>query len=190
MPASLRLVTTAAVLGTAILTGCTGETMQSMIDRPGADRYFQYGASPGEMRAVVVGNPFPVSKAIVDQAVVDAMQRNHHGPMTHFTTQPGPDAHPDFRIVMAFNTPRNFNASGLCRGTDAIPSAKARGDQLQLLSAFCVDDRLYSHAKVSALSVASPSDPRFASMVRTAMWQLVPSQDPFERQDRCKLPNC
>lgn len=189
MPASLRVATTAVVLGAAILAGCTGEIMQSNFDRPGADRYFQYGAAPGEMRAVVVGNPFPVSKPVVDQAVVDAMQRNHNGPMTHFTTQPGPDARPDFRIVMAFNTPMNFNASGLCRSPDGIPSGKTTGN-LEILSGFCVGDKLYSHAKVSAPSVDSPTDPRFASMVQTAMWQLVPSQDPFERQDRCRLPNC
>jgi len=60
-------------LGALVLSGCSGTVMQSQVGRPGADRYFQYGAAPGEMLAVVVGNPFPVSKQVVDQAVVDAM---------------------------------------------------------------------------------------------------------------------
>ncbi len=177
-------------VGATLLAGCTGETMQSRIERPSALNYFQYAAAPGETRAVVVGNPFPVAKQVVDQAVVDAMQRNHNGPMTHFTTQPGPDAHPNYRIVMAFNTPVGFHPNALCRNPDAIPSRPGGGARVQVLAGFCVADKLYSRAKVSAPAMDSPGDPRFAHMIRSAMWELVPTKDPFDKRDRCRFPPC
>ncbi len=171
------------LIGPFLLAGCSGEIMQSRIDRPGTDRYFQYGAAPGEMRAVVVGNPFPVAKQIVDLAVVDAMQRNHHGPATRFTTEPGPKAHTEFRIVMAFNTPTVFPPSGLCGDPAGIPSGKTTDGRLKLFAGFCVGEKLYSRATVSAPAMDAPTDSRFASMVRTAMWQLVPYSDPFDTDE-------
>ena len=188
MVASVRLLAT-MVLGAAVLSGCSGTVMQSRIDRPGADQFFRYGAAPGEMKAVVVGNPFPVPKQEVDQAVVDAMQRNHNGPMTHFSTNPGPEAHKDYRIVMAFNTPTAFQPENLCKAPDTIPSGKDVKD-LKLLAGFCVGDTLYSRAKVSATSISSPSDPRFKGMVQTAMRELVPVKDPFDQDDSCKWRQC
>ena len=178
------------VAGAALLAGCTGEIMQSRIERPSALNYFQYAAAPGETRAVVVGNPFPVAKQVVDRAVVDAMQRNHNGPMTHFTTQPGPDAHPNYRIVMAFNTPVGFHPYALCRNPDAISSRPGGGARVQVLAGFCVADKLYSQAKVSAPAMASPGDPRFAQMIRSAMWELVPREDPFDKDEICTFPPC
>ena len=176
--------------GAVLLVGCTGEIMQSRIERPAALQYFQYAATPGETRAVVIGNPFPaVSKQVVDQAVVDAMQRNHNGPMTHFTTEPGPDAHPNFRIVMAFNTPAGFHDEALCRDPNAIPSGPS-GQRIQVRAGFCVADRLYSRVRVSAPVMASPDDPRFAHMIRSAMWELVPTDDPFDKEDVCTFPPC
>ena len=165
-----------------LLAGCSGEIMQSRVLRPGADQYFQYGATPGEMRAVVAGNPFPVAKQIVDQAVVDAMWHNHHGPATRFSTDPGPNAHTDFRIVMAFNTPTAFQASALCGDPAAIPSGKTEG-RLRLFAAFCVGEKLYSQAEVTAPAMDGPTDPQFTRMVRTAMWQLVPYSDPFDTDE-------
>jgi len=186
---SLRQVLVLGI-GFLSLTACTGEVMQSRVDRPGVQTYFAQGASAGEMLTVVSGNPFPVSKAQLEQAVTEAMQGNHRGPRTHFSTQPGPEARRNHRIVMAFNTPKSFHIDNLCGTAANIPSEPA-GEKLTLSAGYCVGDALYSHAKVSIPEPPSPNDPRFQHMVASAMWELVPSTDPFDDDDSsCVLPNC
>lgn len=175
-------------LGLAFLAACTGEIMQSRIERPGANLYFSQGARSGEMLAVVVGNPFSAPKPVVEQAVTDAMQGKHHGPRTRFTTRPGPDARTNHRIVMAFNTPRSFHPDRLCGDPAAIPS-EPTGERLRLYAGYCVENALYSQARISIPATQSPDDPRFHHMIASAMWELVPFRDPFD-DNRCQMLSC
>lgn len=174
----------AALAAVALVTSaCSGEMMTSELHRANSDSFFQYAASAGEMKTVVVGNPFPVSQDQFDKVVTQAMQGNHNGPMTHFTTAPGPKAYANMRVVVAFNTPSMMNATrALCGDPSAIPTGPS-GDRLHATVGFCMDSDLYSSVNISMPTVPSPSNPAFSHMIASAMWQLIPSRDPLSSDD-------
>lgn len=167
-----------------LVGGCSGEVMTNRLHLANSDTFFRYGASVDEMLAVIVGNPFPASsRKELDKAVTDAMQNNHNGPMTHFTTNPGPSAHLDYRIVVAFDTPSSMMASALCGNPDSIPTGHRRADRLQAEIGFCVASDLYSSVDISIPAVASPDDPAFRHMIASAMWNLIPVRDPLSSDE-------
>lgn len=182
----------AALAAAAVVTGaCTGEIMTSNLYRANSDSFFRYGASRGEMLAVVVGNPFPVPKAILDRSVTESMQRNHHGPMTVFSTDPGPRADRNFRVVVAFDTPNAMHPRVLCGDPAAVPSRERDGKRIEADVAFCVESDLYSNVDISIPEAESPADPRFRHMIASAMWALIPSRDPLsDNNDECFGPGC
>lgn len=169
----------AALAAVALVTSaCSGEIMTSQLHRANTDSFFRYGASAGEMKTVVVGNPFPVSQDVLDKVVTQAMQNNHNGPMTHFTTKPGPKAYSNFRVVVAFNTPQTMDARDLCGAPADIPTG-ASGSRLKAEVGFCMDSDLYSSVNISIPTVKSPTNPEFRHMIASAMWRLIPSYDPL-----------
>lgn len=170
----------AALAAVALATSaCSGEIMTSQLHRANSDGFFRYGAGTGEMRTVVVGNPFPVSKDMLDQIVTQALEKNHNGPMTHFTTTPSKPGNDNTRVVVAFNTPSSMdNVRTLCGDPAAIPTGPSN-DRLHATVGFCIDSDLYSSVNISMPNVASPSDPAFKHMIASAMWQLIPTNDPL-----------
>lgn len=182
----------AALTAVAFLaSACTGEIMNSQLYRANSDSFFAYGASRGEMLAVVAGNPFPVSKDVLEQAVTDAMQGNHYGPITHFSANPGPGADRNSRVVVAFNTPKAMHPHKLCENPTAVPSTGQEPGKLHADVAFCVESDLYSNVNVSIPAVDSPNDPRFRNMIASAMWSLIPARDPLSSSnDECFGPGC
>ena len=72
-----KLLGGTVLLATALLaTACTGEIMNSGVDRHGVPKYFTYAASKGEVSTTIVGNPFKASKAQVDQTILGVMDKS------------------------------------------------------------------------------------------------------------------
>ena len=188
--AALRPMAAVAVAA-LLVPACTGEIMTSQLHRPNSDGFFRYSAGRGEMLAVIVGNPFPVSKDVLDQAVTDAMLGNHNGPMTRFSTDPGPAADRNQRVVVAFDTPGNMHGRTLCGDPAAIPTTAPESSKTRASVAFCVESDLYSEVKIHIPAVGSPADPRFRGMIASAMWELIPSRDPLsDNNNMCFGPGC
>lgn len=174
----------AALVAVALATSaCSGEIMTSQLHRANSDGFFSYGAGTGEMWTVVVGNPFPVSKDTLDQIVTQALEKNHNGPMTHFTTTPSKPGNDNIRVVVALNTPPSMdNGRTLCGDPAAIPTGST-GERLRATVGFCIDSDLYSSVNISTPAVASPADPAFKHMIASAMWQLIPARDPLSTDE-------
>jgi len=168
------------VLPALVLGACSGEIMQTRYLRSASNSFFQYGAGRGDMLAVVIGNPFPLPKEAVDRAVTDAMYRNHYGPVTRFSTDPGPAADRNLRVVLAFNPPAGLDNDRLCDDPAAVTPG-ATGERLRAVVGFCVEKALYTVTDISIPAVESPKDPRFRHMIASAMWDLVPSWDPLSQ---------
>ena len=169
-----------AVAGGLIVNGCAGAvrstSSQDVSFRTGVLSTFAYAAADGEMNTVVVGNPFDMPQSALDRIVTDAMQGNHHGPRTTFTTTPSPDARPQYRIVMMFDRPRNMNRQQLCGPREHL-TPEPRGGRLHLATAFCARNQLLSWVDSSIPTPASPDEPAFRRMIANATFNLIPARD-------------
>lgn len=111
------------------------------------------------------------------------MRNHHNGPMTRFSTSPGPAARRDFRVVVAFDTPAAMEAAILCGRADAIPAGRPAAGRLRAELAFCVGPDIYTSVDTSIPAVASPDEPAFRHMIADAMWQLIPARDPLSHEE-------
>lgn len=174
------LLAGAALVGVLVLNGCAGAvrstSSQDILFRSGVLSTFAYAAADGEMNTVVVGNPFDMPKSALDRIVTDAMQGNHYGPRTTFTTTPSPDARAHFRIVMMFDRPRGMDRQQLCGPRENL-TPEPRGDRLRLATAFCARNELLSWVDSSILTPASADDAAFRRMIANATFNLIPSRD-------------
>jgi len=181
-----------ALVAAALLVGagCTSTVVtQDQVHHVGVMSKFTYAAADRDMTTVIIGNPFDAEKAAVESVIVGAMQGNHHGPPTHFTTRPSDNARPLFRVVMMFDPPPTMDSSRLCREPLEPDQGEASRDRLVLLTGFCVGDELQSEVYAAAPRVQSVDDPFVRDMVTSSMWQLIPLKDPFE-DSNCRPPQC
>ena len=170
----------AALAGVLVLNACASAvrstSSQDVYFRTGVLSTFAYAAADGEMNTVVIGNPFDMPKSALDRVVTDAMQGNHYGPRTTFTTTPSPDARPHYRIVMMFDRPRGMSRQQLCGPRETL-TPEPRGDRLRLATAFCGRNQLLSWVDSSIPTPASPDDAAFRRMIANATFNLIPSRD-------------
>ena len=187
-----KLLGGTALLATALLTtACTGEIMNSRVDRHGVPQFFTYAASKGEVSTTIVGNPFRTSKMQVDRTILDVMDKSHFGPQTRFTTDPGPEAAQDYRVVLVLDPPKSMTPAQACKAPASTDgSGMFDPARLGLMAAFCVQDEPYSWVTASIPTTASPDDPAFKQMVGRTTMELLPSRDPTEGSDSCTLPPC
>lgn len=169
-----------AMAGILLLNGCAGvvrsTSSQDISFRSGVLSTFAYAAADGATNTVVIGNPFDIPKSALDRVVTDAMQGNHYGPRTTFTTTPSPDARPQFRIVMMFDRPRGMDRQQLCGPRENL-TPEPRGDRLRLATAFCARNQLLSWVDSSIARPVSADDAAFRRMIANATFNLIPSRD-------------
>jgi len=119
MKHAARILAGAALL---VATGCASTLVtQDHVHHAGVLSKFTYAAADRDMTTVIIGNPFEAEKAAVETTITDAMQGNHHGPSTNFTTRPSENARPLFRVVMMFDPPPTMNSSRLCQEQPGAP---------------------------------------------------------------------
>jgi hypothetical protein len=135
---------------------------------------FAYAGAGRDMHVVVIGNPFGGDHSAFERAVTDAMQGQHWGPRTNFTTTPGADARTRYRVVLLFDPPRSLNSARLCREVaSALPSESA-GEGIVLFAAFCRGKRLRTEIKGHISSATGPDDPAFRELVGQVTNGLFP----------------
>lgn len=131
-----------------------------------AYQQFKYAAGGRDLATVIYGNPFgaDVAPAVLNEAVTSAMDGSHFGPPTNFTTQPGPLAREDFRVVLAFNPTENVPSELLCRN---VPIETAPGPAVQMVvqGAFCYRNGTVSSATGYLARPASPTSGNFQALI-------------------------
>lgn len=180
-PSSPR-ISILALLLSACGSMVTTTTSYDVLFRSGVVSEFGYAASGGEMPVIVVGNPFPVDKQIVDQAVVDAMQGNVFATRTRFVNaSEAAGARPGYAVVMVLGARYGTSANGACASRQAGPVAPA-GDAASVLAIFCGggDARSWAYSRTSPAS--SPEDPGFRALIAQATRAMLPPRDDDRRQ--------
>jgi len=128
---------------------------------------------------VVRGNPFcdqGYDGETFVEAVVDAMQGQNWGPVTHFTARTPSGAHPDYRVSLLFNGAATVRAADLCSGS--ITSIEPIGDngRVRLLAAWCKEGSVLSEVSGWVDGVKTPVDSRFTRLIAQVTRDLFPTQ--------------
>lgn len=190
MRASILLMAV-LVAATACAPGNVRLTRQDFSSEYGAGQ-FAYAGAGRDFRVDVVGNPFGGDQTAFGQLVTEAMQRQHWGPATNFTTNPGPDAREAYRVVMLFNPPLTFNSMRLCGDPPSALPTENRQNGIALYGAFCRGDKALSRLRGDIDGASGPADPAFRALVGQVTAALFPPDRRMDgdEDDKCRFLNC
>lgn len=178
----LFLVIMLATAGCA--SGSVRLTHQDINPMYGAGQ-FAYAGAGRDLRVDVVGNPFGGDAASFGRAVTNAMQGQHFGPATNFTTSPGGDARDAYRVVMLFDPPASFNPMQLCDESPSALPTQPRQDGISAFAAFCRGSKALSSVKGDVAAASGPDDPAFRALVGRVTHALFPPDRRADPNDRC-----
>jgi len=171
------LVLAGVLVGAA---ACANTTVHSVSDS--SARYtpnqVNYVTSSGEVRTVILGNPFAMSKVDFDNSVTSHMEgRPLWSSHARYTTHPSDQAKTAYHVAMAFNPPENYDADDVCASRDSAASPGSAGN-IRIVAAFCSADTRLSDTLVYGGGASGPTDPVFVKMIRQVMLDLFPQRDP------------
>ena len=180
----MRAISFAATAALA-LTGCidSGPTRISYVTVENAYRYSEFAtaASPGELRIVIVGDPFSVGRERFDEAVIEAMDGHHFGPPVEFTTAAEAHVSPHHTVVMMFDAPISTSEVALCQtspsagqpATATTQPAPSPDQPVYVMAAFCQDGQTLTYLG-GVMARSGLDDPRFRDFVGQVTMQLFP----------------
>jgi hypothetical protein len=108
------------------------------------------------------------------------MKHQNRGVPAEFVAGQTERTSPLYKVVVAFNLPRDFPSYNMCKNPTGMPSRHHTG-RLNIAIAFCEGDEVKSDTTGYASNVLSANDPKFAELVRYATLYMVSDYD--YRQD-------
>jgi len=142
-----------------------------------------------ELPVVVKGNPFAVTQAQFDSAVVDGMQ-GWSGSSDVLTATGDPNS--PYRVIIVFNPVSHGYTSGICDrplktegAFGAAPSA-----QVPMAAAVCRGDTWLSYLSGPIDTAGGPDGGAFRSGIQQATLLLLPVQNPLANSTRDGCAHC
>ncbi|UCH75606.1 MAG: hypothetical protein JSU82_07185 [Rhodospirillales bacterium] len=176
------------------LAGCasSGVTLSQQAVRAAySPGQFALASAGRDTRVVIIGNPFGGDQGAFEVAVTDAMQGQHFGQPTNFTTTPGEDARLTHRVVFLFDPATAVNPARLCRPEMTEVATAPDANRITLFAAFCLEERLLTHIVGRAPTAANARDPAFRDLVGQVTNGLFPPERDRNRGRRCPpMMNC
>jgi len=165
-----------------LLAGCasqvTTQTSHDVYFRAGVPSEFGYaGGETGLMPVIILGNPFPLPKAAVDQSVVAAMQGKVNGPPVRFVAVPALSLPSGYAVVALLNAAPGTSANLLCAQRGLLEPPPPRSERTTVLMAFCGNADARSWAFSTTGPVGSPEDPLFQDLIARTTFALLPRRD-------------
>lgn len=169
-----------------LTTGCIGMGPTRISYRDVDTAYtlneFNAAGASGEMRTIVLGDPFGIGRERFGEAVSDAMYGHHFGIPVEFATGAAENANRHYKVVMAFDAPVGQGSASLC-GVDADEAAQqpssARGeDRMHVVAAFCRGGIALTHLSGELAGATGPDDPAFQGFVAQVTSLLFPLNNP------------
>ncbi len=147
-----------------------------------------YAGAGRDLLVVIYGNPFDSDTGAFQSAVTGAMQGRNWGQRMNFTTTPGPDARPLYKVVLLFSPPVDLMAQKLCSEPAGTLSAKpAPGGGINVLAAFCRGGKALTEIKGYIESAPGHDDTAFRELVGQVTQGLFPP-DRRDDDDDCRRP--
>ncbi len=137
--ASRRRGLAALVLGASAVGSCAAATKFESTQFGG--RYqgveFEYIAGGRDFHTVVRGNPFGGDDAVFANRVVAILNARNTRQRSNFTTEPGPSARLQFRMVLVFNPVGRAPPNTLCSEPDSVEAAPPNPQTIAVHAAYC-----------------------------------------------------
>lgn len=166
------------------LTACSGETLYNQHFANSYD-FLELMAFHGgkEMALSVSGNPYRIDRTELSDAVGGAMSGRNPGLPITFTHRPNnPDIGPG-RIEVLFQPPPDAIGAYLCRGETKPDPGSRYADEALIV--YCKRDRDLSSLWLRFPEGAAPGNEAFNEAFALAVRELLPSDPPLYRRDRC-----
>ncbi len=146
-----------------VLVGCTSGGTFGWLEQYGTDfeSAFDYGAGGRDFSTVVVGNAFGGDAAAFGRSVASTLTARNTFQPINFTTDPGPSARLQYRLVLLFNSERRVVGNALCADSAALSVAPSTSDRVTIHAAFCNGPVAMRDIEGSIRGVTGPADPRF-----------------------------
>lgn len=142
------------------------------------------GGGDRQLQVVVMGNPFDVPKADLEQAMIQSMQGRTFGVPVNFAIRPtNTDPDRDFRVIVAFNPDGIRDPGKLCEADGEVASVADNDGIVTLMGAFCSTDSYLSHAIARAPDVAGIDAENFDTLVSQLTLSLFPDENPHRKVD-------
>jgi hypothetical protein len=170
-----------AALGLASCSGVRTINYGQPYQPTAARSFLAWAGSAGPVPLEIAGNPFPQPDREVAAAIAEAASGFVPGMSTRFTAEAGEAAHPDWRVVYAFNVAAASSSASICEHRQPVPSVVAK-DTLTALVVFCNEAKPIISAGVWSPPVKGPGTPEFQSLARYAIVDLFPPE--FSGADR------
>jgi len=185
LPLTVAAVALAACTGVSVVADQRGGPY-------GAEEYAKVGAE-GPLPVVVTGSVAGAGGAALADTVVQAMAGADWGYHARFVTASAPDPASVYWYVMMFEPPSGMTTAAACARARE-PSAATRAPALEgiapgagtgsirLAAGLCRYDKIASSVQARVSDVRGLDDPKFRSLVRTAVLELTrPNQSRFDR---------
>ena len=178
----MRLVTVATVLGVAGagLAACANSTMVGHVDMSHllTPSLVAAATSSGELATTIYGNPF-ASGTANDEAIAAGMPSPGQVPPFHFTTKPGPNADRTYRVILAFNPPKDsYGSDDAACAADAkdllAGGSQPAGGPIAVVATFCAGRHFVSQTTVFGPPAASSDTPAFRKLMDDTVENLFP----------------
>ncbi len=142
-----------------------------------------YAGDDRDFWTIILGNPFPAPKPVVDERVLEAMSDTRWGKRTNFTTAPNESARSAYRIIMLING-STTSAYRICQYYPDRPfgPGSTRGE-VKVVATYCRGESPLTQA-IGKVDAAGPGDPEFRQFIRQMVANLLPSHNPQAREDR------
>ena len=124
-------------------------------------RPFNYGVGGRDLSTVVVGNPFGGDAAAFGRSVASTLTAHNTFQPINFTTEPGPSARLQYRLVLLFNSERRVVGNALCADSAALSVAPSTSDKVTIHAAFCNGPLAMRAILGSIRGLTGSDDPRF-----------------------------
>lgn len=194
----MRIASLPLTLAAAALAACTGvSVVQDQRGGPyGAEEYAKVGAQ-GPLPVLVYGSAAGAGGSALTDTVVQAMAGADWGYHARFVAASAPDPSSVYWYVMLFEPPPGMTTAEACARAGETsrtapiarppvagglaPDAAASGS-VRLAAGLCRYDKIASSVQARAADVNGINDPKFRSLVRTAVLELTrPNQSRFDR---------
>ncbi|MFQ5971244.1 MAG: hypothetical protein ACE5Q3_02865 [Alphaproteobacteria bacterium] len=182
-----RLRLGGAALGAALLlAGCgsAGTFVQDRSYMRDNTPTFSYIAGGRDMSTVVVGNPFGGSDEDFAARVTEILNARNTRQRTNFTTAPGSSARSEYRVVLAFNTPRATGRADICRDPSVLATSENGERPVRLQMGFCLNAFSLTYVRGRLGDVESAEDQRFSDFLAQGLLLTQPERDRRRRRDR------